>query len=461
MATDELLLLRRFVATGDAGAFSQIVHRHVNLVYGACIRILADADAAADATQETFFQFLKKAGTITGSLPAWLHRVATCKAIDAVRAESARRRAENRYAEAGQRQVGTWKELAPELDEALDALDDPTRELLIEYYFQGRSLAQIGADKGVSHPTVSRRLNAAIAQLRRHLRKRGVIVSAAAIAPLLSENAAQAAPAGLVQELAKMILAGAARMTAPAATAAGVLLLAAKAKVLVVAVVISAGVIGVVSYRHLTREDKAAGPVILQEDDIPTTPVGAAIPGEPQLQAQTDKPTVARETPGASEPQPAPNPPDAVPEQPAPGDPPPPLPYDETPALDLSSPEATVRTFIKSFVASNPESVMACMAPKGTHYHDVQAILQTQPGDKGYDKKLCLQAFDPEVEMPVIEKNDTPDGVEITWLVTFKTDFAMEGLLFGAGRQVRINATMAPIDGEWLIDSIIPNLRRD
>ena len=107
--------LQRFVRSGDATAFSEIVRRHAGLVYGACVRVLGDADRAADATQETFFQFLRDAGRITGSLPNWLHRVAMGKAVDVVRKDSSRKRREAEYADLKQRQVGEWKELSPYL----------------------------------------------------------------------------------------------------------------------------------------------------------------------------------------------------------------------------------------------------------------------------------------------------------------------------------------------------------
>jgi DNA-directed RNA polymerase specialized sigma24 family protein len=79
MLENEVILLHRFAKTGDAEAFSEVVRRHAGLVYGACLRILADRDRAADVVQETFFQLLRNAGNITGSVPAWLHRVATRK----------------------------------------------------------------------------------------------------------------------------------------------------------------------------------------------------------------------------------------------------------------------------------------------------------------------------------------------------------------------------------------------
>ena len=69
MLESENILLRRFAATGDAEVFSEIVQRHAGLVYGACHRVLADKDRAADAVQETFLQLLRNAATITGPVP--------------------------------------------------------------------------------------------------------------------------------------------------------------------------------------------------------------------------------------------------------------------------------------------------------------------------------------------------------------------------------------------------------
>lgn len=56
MFESESVLLQRFARTGDSEAFSELVRRYAGLVYGACLRILADKDRAADAVQDTFFQ---------------------------------------------------------------------------------------------------------------------------------------------------------------------------------------------------------------------------------------------------------------------------------------------------------------------------------------------------------------------------------------------------------------------
>ena len=49
MSESETILLRRFAATGDPEAFSEIVRRHAGLVYGACLRVLADKDRTKTA----------------------------------------------------------------------------------------------------------------------------------------------------------------------------------------------------------------------------------------------------------------------------------------------------------------------------------------------------------------------------------------------------------------------------
>ena len=475
MVQDEAVLLKRFVTTGDAEAFSEIVRLYASLVYSACIRVLGDSETAADATQETFFQFLKTANTITDSIPSWLHRVATRKAVDRIRAESARRRAEGQYAEAKLCEVEKCEDLSPFVDAALDALDAPSRELLIAYFFERRSLVDIGAGRGLSHPTVSRRIKAAVSQLRAQLRRSGVVVSTAALGAMLSENAAQAAPAVVLSELAKMAIAGA-ELSAPAAT--GGLLVAAKAKVVVVALVMGIGAVGVLTHRHFTRPVEDSGPAVVVDKepadlgapDVPN-PMGVEAeesnaPAEPiqpnrvqaTIQTRTPQPVPAR-PPNEAQAAAQTRTPEPLPDQPPEQEPPQETTHDDQmPEFDLSTPHATAVTVIRMLVAGDTESVMACMLPDGTHYDRVRQLMQTQPGDFNYDAKLCLQALDPDAEMTVLEEKETPDGVEIIWLVTFKIDFNMRGKQIYAGEQGRFGATVVPVDGQWLIDSVIPNM---
>src|SRR4051794_13605952 len=80
-------LLDSFAQRGDTEAFAALTQRTAGMVYATCRRIVGDAALAQDAAQETFLQLLRNPQSVTGSVGAWLHRVATNKALDLVRGE--------------------------------------------------------------------------------------------------------------------------------------------------------------------------------------------------------------------------------------------------------------------------------------------------------------------------------------------------------------------------------------
>jgi RNA polymerase sigma factor (sigma-70 family) len=324
MAENELVLLQRFVKGGDAEAFSEIVQRHAPIVYGASLRVLEDQSRAADVVQETFLQLLRDAGKITGSVPSWLHRVATRKALDAVRADARRRKREARYAADKPLKTTRWEDVSVHVDQGLDELDDETRRILIQRFFQGRTTTDIAADSGISQPTVSRRVESGVAQVRETLRKRGIIVAAAALGSLLAQNAAQAAPAIVVKELGKIALVGgsaAASGVGGAATASGAAAKAAaagvltgvKAKVITAAAVAVVGVGGVVTYQQVIRPaEQPKPPTRVAQPVRPSRPKPAAAPARtpprPDRTARTvtmlapEEPTVGTDSPTPDEP---------------------------------------------------------------------------------------------------------------------------------------------------------------
>src|SRR5262245_11451930 len=66
-------LLDRYVRNRDEEAFESLMRRYGVGVWAACVR-LAGRDAE-DAYQAVFVTLSRKALTVTGSLPAWLHAV--------------------------------------------------------------------------------------------------------------------------------------------------------------------------------------------------------------------------------------------------------------------------------------------------------------------------------------------------------------------------------------------------
>jgi len=225
-------LLRRFAEEGDEDAFSEIVHRYAGVVFSACHRVLRDKSWAEDVAQETFFRLVKGPDRVSHSLGGWLHRAATRLAVDTLRSERARHRREQTYespglendndpgsaAGAGGAFGGSaWQEVSPAIDEALDELDDESRELLVRHFLQGTPQADLAEEAAVSAATMSRRVKHAVNDLRQRLAKRGVTLAPSVLLLLCARNAAEAAPAALMGQLGKMA------MVSGAATKAGVL----------------------------------------------------------------------------------------------------------------------------------------------------------------------------------------------------------------------------------------------
>jgi RNA polymerase sigma factor (sigma-70 family) len=469
MSESEIILLERFVRGNDAGAFAEIVRRHAGLVYGTCLRVLADADQAADATQETFFHLLKRADAISESIPGWLHRVAVSKAVDLVRRDARRRRREQTYAGAKSGCDVTWREICPHVDEALDRLDDETRAVLVRHFLEGCSMTALAGELGVSRPTVSRRIEAGLTRLRAQLHKQGITAAAVGLGTLLAENAAQSAPAHLIGQLGKVSLFGAeaAMVSASggAASSSGLVssgILAAVNTKLVVAVsaVVVVGA-GLLTYTLSSRPPQVPepSPVAARDEgrsrsqrrssqagsDIEQTLEPEAIERDTSSEAVAEKPAQAAQGDEIVEPS----------AEPLDGLQPSGVARGPEFELDLSSPEATVRSFIRAIATGDHESAIACFLPSGEDYDDMQKMLGASEGEPEYEAKAFLEALDPEAEMPVQSTRENPDGrVKITWEVTFKSEVSVEGHTFSPGDTLPLDSLLTPSGDQWLISSL-------
>ncbi len=191
-------------AEGDAEAFAELTRRTAGMVHATCLRVLGDAQLAQDASQETFLQLMRSCREVTGCVGAWLHRVATTKALDLARAE---RRRDERQRQAGPAvEARSWKDISEQVDEALEQLDHAQRLLLVRHYLEGATQVELARELTSSQASISRQLHEALEAIRTRLRQRGVQASAALLLQGWSTDQAAPVPRKLLIELGKMAL---------------------------------------------------------------------------------------------------------------------------------------------------------------------------------------------------------------------------------------------------------------
>lgn len=196
-------LLCRYAAEGAEDAFSALVQRHINFVYGGALRrVGGDRQAAEDVAQRVFVALARNAGKLTDrpSLGGWLHTTTRNVAAQYVRGERRRR---DRETAAGAMSAleaepaPAWEQLSPLLDDALDAMNESDREAVLMRYFQGCSYAEIGGRLRLAENAARMRVDRALDRLRGALERGGITSTASGLAVVLAQHGSMAAPAGL------------------------------------------------------------------------------------------------------------------------------------------------------------------------------------------------------------------------------------------------------------------------
>jgi serpin B len=203
--TPDCDLLRQYLDHRDEGAFAELTHRHLNLVYAATLRVAnGDTALAEDATQAAFAELARKAHSLTrhATLAGWLHTTARYTALRGIRSEQ-RRRAREQEASAMNDATDTtapdaaWTQLRPLLDEALNRLRDGDRAAVLLRFFEEKSYREVAGILGVSERAAQMRVERALEKLRAQFSRHGVTTTAALLATALGAHGSVAAPAGL------------------------------------------------------------------------------------------------------------------------------------------------------------------------------------------------------------------------------------------------------------------------
>jgi RNA polymerase sigma factor (sigma-70 family) len=226
MPIDDAELLQQFVRDRRDDVFAELVNRYIGLVYNAALRqVGGDSHAAQDVTQSVFALLAQKAPTLTRhpSIAGWLHTTARFAARDWMRSQR-RRLARETEAQVMQEILSDdrssrieWSQIRPALDDALGALNEHDREVVLLRFFAGRRLGDIGQQLQLSENAVRMRVDRALGKLQTQLVRRGITSTAAALGLALTDYANAAVPTGMAGTVAAHAVAAAPAVTSQSA----------------------------------------------------------------------------------------------------------------------------------------------------------------------------------------------------------------------------------------------------
>ncbi|MFQ5593017.1 MAG: sigma-70 family RNA polymerase sigma factor [Anaerolineae bacterium] len=170
---------------GDLQAFNRLVYHYQSLTYNVAYRILSDADAAADATQDAFLSAYKALDSFRGgSFKAWILRIVTNACYDELRRKKRQPTSslDALLVQSGTHEVFVDRTENPEsyalrqdlgqiIQAGLETLPEDQRATVVLADIQGLHYKEIAEITGVELGTVKSRLSRGRARLRDFLRQ--------------------------------------------------------------------------------------------------------------------------------------------------------------------------------------------------------------------------------------------------------------------------------------------------
>ncbi len=221
---DDAALLRRYAEERNEAAFAELVQRHLALVYGAALRQLDGAThRAEEVAQSVFTDLARKAASLSerDDLVGWLYTSTHFATAKLKRTEQRRQQREQEASTMHEllsacSSDDIWERLRPVLDDAMHELDARDRDVILQRFFQGHRLAEVGDRLGISDDAARMRIERALEKLRVLLARRQITSTTAALAVALVSQPAVAVPGRLVETVANSALSSANIAAAPA-----------------------------------------------------------------------------------------------------------------------------------------------------------------------------------------------------------------------------------------------------
>ena len=156
---------------GDQGAFEALIKEHQRMIHSLCYRMSGSLADAEDLAQETFIHAYQHLDGFRSEarFSSWLYRIAVNQCLNWQKRRQRLDQLHKEWSEQDRQPSGANPGLAQQIQEALMKLPPKQRAALILTTYDGLTHAEAAAALGCSETTVSWRLFAARAKLKRWL----------------------------------------------------------------------------------------------------------------------------------------------------------------------------------------------------------------------------------------------------------------------------------------------------
>lgn len=163
----DVAAMTKGLAGGNERAWRWLHEHYFGLLHAAAVARGTPASDAADLVQRTYLRVLRHARRFRteSDLRAWLCCLLRCEAIDAARSGKRRSLLMEKFQH--REALRTQAEARGSLDDFLDGLAPPDRELLTRHYVHGWSQGELAAESG----TTAKAIESKLARLRKRLRQ--------------------------------------------------------------------------------------------------------------------------------------------------------------------------------------------------------------------------------------------------------------------------------------------------
>ncbi len=173
--------VRARLVGNDDEALAEIYDQYSSFVYGLALRVVGDARAAEDVSQDVFVGLWERPAAFDpdrGSLRTWLGTLTHRRAVDYVRREEARRRRAERDAARAVsapdvEELATAMVAAERVRAALDLLPSDQRRAIQLAYFGGKTYRQVAEVLGIPEGTAKSRLRLGLRRIAEALEAQG------------------------------------------------------------------------------------------------------------------------------------------------------------------------------------------------------------------------------------------------------------------------------------------------